>query len=246
MSTRVNHVSTGVNRVFTGVNLECTGVNLECARAHRQIRLEPVGQWQSARISRSGKALDVIAVVDRRGIRIERIGMMCWKNGRIFASKTLRDEYVGFEKTTMASGRSLRPGTAGPVRRTGDDVPWLRSPYPAYNPSQRLVCGSRTRYPYLARRVTVTHRCRRFALTCGRMTESANNLLEQVLSLPEHDRAEIANRLLESLDRAPDEEVDEAWAHEIERRCAALDSGEAVTSDWIEFRARIEREVFGR
>jgi hypothetical protein len=42
------------------------------------------------------------------------------------------------------------------------------------------------------------------------------------------------------------EGVDEAWSQEIERRCAALDSGEAVTSDWNDFRARIEREVFGR
>jgi hypothetical protein len=43
-----------------------------------------------------------------------------------------------------------------------------------------------------------------------------------------------------------DNGVDEAWAKEIERRCAALDSGEAVTSDWNEFRVRIEREIFRR
>jgi putative addiction module component (TIGR02574 family) len=78
------------------------------------------------------------------------------------------------------------------------------------------------------------------------MTESATTLLEQVLRLPQHDRAEIAARLLESLDDVDREGVDEAWAREIERRCAALDSGEAVTSDWNEFRARIERDVFGR
>lgn len=77
------------------------------------------------------------------------------------------------------------------------------------------------------------------------MTDRATTLLEQALDLPEHDRAEIAARLLESLGR-PDDDVDEAWSAEIERRCAALDSGEAVTSDWHEFRARIEREVFGR
>jgi putative addiction module component (TIGR02574 family) len=65
-------------------------------------------------------------------------------------------------------------------------------------------------------------------------------------SLPEHDRAEITARLLESLDETKHDGVDDAWAREIERRCAALDSGEAVTSDWNEFRARIERDVFGR
>jgi putative addiction module component (TIGR02574 family) len=78
------------------------------------------------------------------------------------------------------------------------------------------------------------------------MTHAANSLLEQVLSLAEHDRAEIATRILESLDEADHDGVDEAWAIEIERRCAAMDSGDAVTSDWSEFRARIERDVFGR
>ena len=71
-------------------------------------------------------------------------------------------------------------------------------------------------------------------------------LLSDVLELPEHQRAEFAARLLESLDQANKEGVDDAWAIEIERRCAALDSGAAVTSDWNEFRARIERDVFGR
>jgi putative addiction module component (TIGR02574 family) len=74
----------------------------------------------------------------------------------------------------------------------------------------------------------------------------AEKVLTIALGLPEHDRAEIAARLLESLDDSDSEGVDEAWAREIERRCAALDSGEAVTSDWNEFRARIERDVFGR
>jgi len=78
------------------------------------------------------------------------------------------------------------------------------------------------------------------------MIDTATTLLEQVLSLAEHDHAEIAARLFESLDEADHEEVDEAWAREIERRCAALDSGETMTSDWNEFRARIERDVFGR
>jgi putative addiction module component (TIGR02574 family) len=71
-------------------------------------------------------------------------------------------------------------------------------------------------------------------------------LLADVLELPQRDRAEIATKLLESLDEARDENVDEAWAREIEHRCAALDSGEAVTSDWNDFRARIERDIFGR
>jgi putative addiction module component (TIGR02574 family) len=49
---------------------------------------------------------------------------------------------------------------------------------------------------------------------------------------------------LESLD-GPDEDGEEAWAQEIERRCRALDNGEASTASWEEFRARIERDIFG-
>ena len=78
------------------------------------------------------------------------------------------------------------------------------------------------------------------------MRTEAEKFLAAALELPEHDRAEIAARLLESLDEQDQEDVDEAWAREIERRCAALDSGEAVTSDWAEFRARVERDIFRR
>jgi putative addiction module component (TIGR02574 family) len=42
------------------------------------------------------------------------------------------------------------------------------------------------------------------------------------------------------------DDVDATWAQEIERRCAAVDAGEAVTSDWEEVRSRIEREIFRR
>jgi putative addiction module component (TIGR02574 family) len=76
--------------------------------------------------------------------------------------------------------------------------------------------------------------------------DDAKKVLTDALVLGEHERAEIAARLLESLDDDDHEGVDEAWARELERRCAALDCGEAVTSDWNEFRARIEHDVFSR
>jgi putative addiction module component (TIGR02574 family) len=74
----------------------------------------------------------------------------------------------------------------------------------------------------------------------------SEELFSQALSLPQRERAELAARLLESLDEHADGDVDEAWVREIERRCAAVDAGEVVTSDWNEFRQRIEREIFGR
>jgi putative addiction module component (TIGR02574 family) len=75
--------------------------------------------------------------------------------------------------------------------------------------------------------------------------DEAKKVFSLALELPQHERAELATQLLASLD-AEDEGVEEAWALEIDRRCRALDSGDATTSDWNEFRARIEREIFGR
>ena len=68
-------------------------------------------------------------------------------------------------------------------------------------------------------------------------------ILAEVLDLPEQDRAEVAARILESLEDIHDHGVDEAWARELERRGAAVDSGEVVTSDWNVLRQRIEREI---
>ena len=56
----------------------------------------------------------------------------------------------------------------------------------------------------------------------------------------------VAARLIESLDGEREAEVDEAWAAEIERRCADRDSGRTVGSDWEQVRQRIEREIFNR
>jgi putative addiction module component (TIGR02574 family) len=75
------------------------------------------------------------------------------------------------------------------------------------------------------------------------MSTVGQKILQEALNLPEEERAEVAARLLESLEEAMDRDVDEAWAAEIERRCVALDSGEAVTSDWDEVRRRIEAEL---
>jgi hypothetical protein len=58
--------------------------------------------------------------------------------------------------------------------------------------------------------------------------------------------ADRAVKLIESLDGGRDTDVDTIWAREVERRCAAVDAVEAVTSDWEEGRSRIEREIFRR
>lgn len=59
------------------------------------------------------------------------------------------------------------------------------------------------------------------------MTERASELLGQALQLPEAERADLADRLYESLTTAPfaDDEIRAAWVAEIYRRAAASDAG---------------------
>jgi putative addiction module component (TIGR02574 family) len=52
-----------------------------------------------------------------------------------------------------------------------------------------------------------------------------SELLKKALELPVADRAELAGSILESLDQAEDESVQEAWEAEILRRMEELDSG---------------------
>ena len=78
------------------------------------------------------------------------------------------------------------------------------------------------------------------------MSLTTERILEDVLALPDDQRAELAARLLQSLDREVDPDAEEAWAVEIERRCAALDAGEATLSDWHDVRRRIEKELLAK
>ncbi len=75
------------------------------------------------------------------------------------------------------------------------------------------------------------------------MTRRALELLQKALSLSDEERAALASSLLESLDAAVDEDVENAWQQEISRRIADLDSGKVKTVPWDEVRARISRRL---
>ncbi len=74
------------------------------------------------------------------------------------------------------------------------------------------------------------------------MPRDFRELLREASELPEQDRAALAGVLIESLDPAPDSEVEAAWAEEIRRRVAELDNGSVKTVPWEEVR----RELFDR
>ena len=67
-------------------------------------------------------------------------------------------------------------------------------------------------------------------------------LLKEVLRLPAEARAALAAKLIDSLDSDVDEDAEDQWGEEIERRLAEIDSGRVVTIPWSEVRASILRE----
>jgi putative addiction module component (TIGR02574 family) len=73
------------------------------------------------------------------------------------------------------------------------------------------------------------------------MTRAVEALYEQAARLPAEDRAELAGRLLESIEDSPDEGVEEAWAAEIERRMAEYRAGRVKMIPWSEVRAHLHR-----
>jgi putative addiction module component (TIGR02574 family) len=78
------------------------------------------------------------------------------------------------------------------------------------------------------------------------MTGVARKLLEDLLALPEEDRAELASELIASLDGPPDASWEETWLEEIDRRVAAAEESDDTGEDWLAVRARILGELRSR
>ena len=62
-------------------------------------------------------------------------------------------------------------------------------------------------------------------------------LEERAMTLTVNERAALAQRLLASLDE--DQEIDDAWAAELDRRIAAVESGEMKTIPIAEALAQV-------
>ena len=71
------------------------------------------------------------------------------------------------------------------------------------------------------------------------MGRKLNELFREASELTERERAELAGLLLESLEGEPDENVEAAWAEEIERRVRQIDSGEVETVPCEQVRAEL-------
>ncbi len=60
----------------------------------------------------------------------------------------------------------------------------------------------------------------------------ASELLKKALALPDHERAELAANLIDSLDSTVDEDADLAWQKEIAHRLEDIQSGRVKTVSW--------------
>lgn len=72
------------------------------------------------------------------------------------------------------------------------------------------------------------------------MAKTAHDLRKEVLALPAQDRARIASDLLASLDSevVDEDEIDQLWSAETQRRAAMLESGDAGTLTWDDIQRR--------
>ncbi len=77
------------------------------------------------------------------------------------------------------------------------------------------------------------------------MEPTARQLYDTALHLSDSERAELAARLIESLDSQVDDDLDVAWGAEIKHRLEELGSGKVATIPWPEARRMImgEKEV---
>jgi putative addiction module component (TIGR02574 family) len=73
------------------------------------------------------------------------------------------------------------------------------------------------------------------------MTEAAEQLLDEAMSLSAEERSELVLRLLAAMGEATPE-LEAAWVAEARQRLAELDAGLARLSPWYEARARIFAE----
>lgn len=74
------------------------------------------------------------------------------------------------------------------------------------------------------------------------MSANREQILQQALSLPVKERAELINQLLETFDAPPDPAPDQLWLNEAQNRLDAYNRGELGAISAEEVFDEIERE----
>lgn len=74
------------------------------------------------------------------------------------------------------------------------------------------------------------------------MPQSVTELLEAALTLPEAERAELAELIAASVP-SPPSSLHPDWAAELRRRAAEIDSGKVKLVPWDEVRRRVQEQL---
>jgi putative addiction module component (TIGR02574 family) len=77
------------------------------------------------------------------------------------------------------------------------------------------------------------------------MKRPAKDIVNAAIRLPENDRLEIVEELLASLEPQSDEDVDAAWAAEVERRSDEIKQGIVRPIPWEEVKSQARERVRG-
>jgi putative addiction module component (TIGR02574 family) len=74
------------------------------------------------------------------------------------------------------------------------------------------------------------------------MSSATNKVVEEALSLPSDERASLVEKLISSLNLPVQEEIDQLWADEAERRVSQIEKGEIELIPGNEVFAKIRRK----
>ena len=78
------------------------------------------------------------------------------------------------------------------------------------------------------------------------MTRPAKEIVNAAIKLAESDRLQIVEELLASLEPETADDVDAAWAAEVERRSREIKEGIVRPIPWEEVKAQVRKRVRGR
>jgi putative addiction module component (TIGR02574 family) len=75
------------------------------------------------------------------------------------------------------------------------------------------------------------------------MTRAAKDILKAAVQLPEHERIQVVEQLLASLEPMSGEDVDAAWAAEIDRRSREIKARTVGLIPWEEVKSRARKRA---
>ena len=74
------------------------------------------------------------------------------------------------------------------------------------------------------------------------MDTDVEKLISRALKMPARDRAEIAEKLILSLNDKYDKDVEVAWQREVQKRISDIEGGRTKCIPWKEVRARLHKD----